>query len=69
MGRDKARDDKFFNCSEKYEYRYVSNLYGINSEEVHLFLAEKCQDGTIYYSTHMEVYRYIKKMLGYAILA
>ncbi len=62
-----ARDDKFFNCNQEYEDRYVAGLYGSNEDEVSRFLFSKCSDNTIKYSTHMEVYTLIKNELGYAI--
>lgn len=66
MEKDKARDDKFFNCSEQHEVDYVSGLYN-DSEGVRNFLKKKCADGTIHYSTSLEVYKLIKKELGYDI--
>ena len=66
MARDKSRDDKFFNCSEEWEFKYVSELYDKN-DEVYDYLKEKCDDGTISYSTHMEVYEIIEKKFGYPI--
>ena len=47
MARDKAKDDKFFNCSEAHEFRYVSSLYGDNKVRVSLFLKKQCRDGAI----------------------
>ena len=38
MAQNKPRDDEFFNCGEEHENRYVSKLYGSNSEKVHVFL-------------------------------
>jgi hypothetical protein len=66
MARDKAKDDKYFNCSENHELVYVSGLY-VNSDKVKAFLKEKCADKTISYSTHMEVYELIEKELDYSI--
>lgn len=66
MGRDKARDDNFFNCSEDHELDYIASLY-TNKEIVKDFLVEKCKDKTINYSTRKEVYELIKKELGYPI--
>ena len=63
MARDKAKDDKLFNCSQEYEHRYVYNLYEGNEETVKEFLKEKCVDGTIKNFTHMEVYKLIEKEL------
>lgn len=67
MARDKAKDDKYFNCSQEYENNYVSNLYGDNQVVVSVFLETACKDNTINYSTHMKVYELIKEKLGYAI--
>jgi len=69
MARDKAKDDKYFNCSEKHENDYVSSLYGSNQIIVSVFLATACKNNTISYSTHMEVYALIKTELGYSIPA
>ncbi len=66
MGRDKARDDKHVNCSQDYELEYIANLYS-DSRKVKDFLVRKCNDSTIHYSTNMEVYKLIKKELGYSI--
>ena len=66
MGRDKARDDKYFNCSQEHEDHYVANLYP-NPERVSDFLEAACQLNEIKYSTHMEVYQMIKEKLGYDI--
>ena len=68
MSRDKARDDKYFNCQEEYELEYVSNLYGNNRERVYHFLKNKCNLGEIKYNTHKEVYKMIEKELGYKIV-
>ncbi|MFA9396577.1 MAG: hypothetical protein ACERJ1_17985 [Halodesulfovibrio sp.] len=63
-GRDKARDDKFFNCEQEHEDNYVAKQYGKNRQAVSDFLAKKCEDGTISYSTHKKVYALIKEELG-----
>lgn len=67
MARDKAKDDKYFNCSQEHELNYVANLYGSNRMQVKEFLKRKCGDNTIHYSTHMEVYELIRRELGYPI--
>ena len=67
MGRDKSKDDKFFNCSQEHEIDYVSGLYGDNSDKVSKYLKEKCKDGSINYSKHIEVYEMIKNDLGYPV--
>ncbi len=67
MAQNKPRDDEFFNCGEEHENRYVSKLYGSNSEKVHVFLEKKCSDSTINYSTHRQVYQLIEKEFGLPI--
>ncbi|MEX2483643.1 MAG: hypothetical protein WED10_03755 [Brumimicrobium sp.] len=66
MEKDKARDDKFFNCSEQHEVDYVAGLYK-DHEGVRELLKKRCADGTIHYSTSLEVYKLVKKELGYDI--
>lgn len=66
MGTDKARNDLFFNCSKKSEANYVAGHYK-DSSGVKTFLKNKCEDGTINYSKHEDIYRLIKKELGYDI--
>lgn len=66
MGTDKARNDLFFNCSKESEVNYVARHYK-DSNTVKAFLKKKCEDGTINYSKHEEVYKLIKKELGYEI--
>jgi len=65
MARDKAKDDKYFNCGQEHEFDYVSGLYA-EKEKVYDFLKKKCSDKTISYSTHLEVYKLIEKELGYS---
>ena len=67
MARDKARDDKYFNCKQEHEDGYVAGLYGSNKDKVSTFLSNKCADKTINNSTHKEVYNLIKEKLGYAL--
>jgi len=67
MARDKARDDKFFNCEQEHEDNYVSNLYGINHSLISVFLKTACENNTIKYSTHTAVYELIKTKLGFSI--
>lgn len=66
MSKDKARDDKFFNCSEQHEVDYVAGLYE-DSEAVRNLLKKRCADSTIHYSTSLEVYEIIKKELGFDV--
>lgn len=53
-------DWDLFNCSEDWEFRYVSELYE-DPDEVRDFLEEKCDDGTINRWTHKELYDFLKK--------
>lgn len=66
MARDKAKDDKHFNCSQEHEFDYVSGLYS-DSAGVYDFLKKQCINGNIHYSTHLEVYQMIQNELGYSI--
>ncbi len=66
MGRDKAKDDRQFNCNQDSELNYVAGLY----EEriiVKAFLIGSCHNKSIKYFTHLEVYKLIEKELGYPI--
>jgi len=65
MSTDKAKDDKYFNCGEEHEFKYLSGLYNKNNE-VYDFLKAKCKSDEIKYSTHEEVYIMIKNKLGYS---
>ena len=38
-GRDKAKDDEFFNCSQKHELEYVSSLYADESNNILKYLS------------------------------
>ncbi len=66
MSENLARDQKYFNCSEEHELKYVSGKYA-DQEKVYQFLVESCKNNKIHYSTHMEVYQLIEKELGYPI--
>jgi hypothetical protein len=66
LARDKAKDDKLFNCSQEYELNYVASLY-VEKEKVKKFLGEKCKSGKIKNFTHKQVYELIKTELGYDI--
>ncbi len=67
MGRDKARDDTYFNCEQEWEISYVANLYGENKDNVRRSLEKWCREGKLKYSTHMQVYQLIKRELGLEI--
>lgn len=66
MARDKAKDDKYFNCNQEHELNYVSGLYN-QKQVVYDFLVKKCRDNAIRYSTHKDIYYLIKEHLGYQI--
>ncbi len=66
MARDKAKDDKLFNCEQEHERNYVAGLYS-QKNMVYEFLVVKCKDNTIKYKTHMQVYELIKAKLGFPI--
>lgn len=67
MARDKAKDDKLFNCSQEHELNLVANHYGVNKQKVYLFLTNGCLTNKIHYSTHMQVYKMIYNEFGYPI--
>lgn len=66
MSKNNGRDQKFFNCSEQHELKYVSGKYE-DSEKVYQFLVESCKNGKIKYSSHIQVYTLIEQELGLAI--
>lgn len=66
MTRNKARDDKFFNCTDQHETDYIVGLYE-DRDGVRDLLRRRCADNTIHYSTNLEVYKLIKSELGYDI--
>ncbi|MES2622244.1 MAG: hypothetical protein V4615_15445 [Bacteroidota bacterium] len=66
MARDKAKDDKYFNCEQEHERKYVSGLY-VQQTTVYNFLVSKCNTNEIKNSTHLEVYTLIRQKLGYPI--
>lgn len=63
MSKDLARDQKFFNCSEEHEVKYVSGRFS-DSEKVYAFLKSSCKSGKIKYFSHDKVYALIKTELG-----
>ncbi len=68
MARDKAKDDKLFNCSQQSEHDYVAGLYSSEQRpSVRTFLKNGCASNLIYHSTHHQVYSLIKQKLGYEI--
>jgi hypothetical protein len=66
MARDKAKDDKHFNCTQPHETDYVAGLYPHAKEEVKTFLASACKSKVLQNSTHKEVYELIKTKLGHS---
>ena len=66
LARDKAKDDKHFNCTQAHEADYVAGLYPHAKEEVKTLLASACKDKTLHNSTHRDVYELIKRKLGYS---
>ncbi len=65
MARDKARDDKFFNCSQDSEHDYVAGCYPEKDRpRVREFLKKECADGTIRNMTHAALYELIASKLG-----
>lgn len=68
MARDKAKDDRSYNCSQKHEQDYVVGLYSSEKQSnVRNFLISGCNTNLIYNSTHKQVYELIKKHLGYDV--
>ncbi|WP_339538280.1 hypothetical protein [Pseudomonas sp. RA_15y_Pfl2_54] len=67
MARDKAKDDKYFNCTQTHEADYVASLYPHAKDEVKTFLALACLNKTLHNSTHKEVYELIEKKLGHSL--
>ncbi len=66
MARDKAKDDKHFNCTQEHETDYVASLYPHAKDEVKNFLATACMDKSLHDSTHKDVYELIKLKLGHS---
>lgn len=68
MARDRAKDQKLFNCAQSYEHDYVASLYSTERRpSVRTLLASGCSNNTIYHSTHHQVYQLIQTRLGYPI--
>lgn len=66
--RDKAKDDRLFNCSQQSEHDYVAGLYSIEKRpSVRTFLKNGCLSNLIRNSTHKRVYELIKQHLGYDV--
>lgn len=65
MSRDKARDDRLFNCDQEHEIDYVVSLYDDqHKEQVRKLIKDCCADNTFSNSTHKDVYQMIKDKLG-----
>ncbi|PWB33715.1 hypothetical protein DCO48_08640 [Pseudomonas sp. SDI] len=67
MARDKAKDDKYFNCGQTHEAEYVAGLYPSQKIVVKNFLKTACAANTISNATHKEVYELIHNKLGLPI--
>ena len=67
MGRDKAKDDRMFNCNQEHEHSQVASHYGANTEKVLKFLKDSCARDDIYRFTHAQVYQLIKDKLGFPV--
>ena len=67
MARDKAKDDRMFNCNQEHEHSQVASHYGANTEKVLKFLKDSCARGDIYRFTHAQVYQLIKDKLGFPV--
>ncbi|MFK5883986.1 MAG: hypothetical protein QM489_06605 [Candidatus Izemoplasma sp.] len=50
-----AKDNKFFNCSEKHEIDYLASKFFGQKEDILLKIKELCNTKKIHYSTHKEV--------------
>jgi hypothetical protein len=68
MGRNKAKDDHYFDCTQESERLYVAGLYE-DPKKVYNFLVLAYNSGIIRYCTHKQVYRIIKEKLDYEIPA
>ena len=55
MARDKAKDDRMFNCNQEHEHSQVASHYGANTEKVLKFLKDSCARDDIYRFTHAQV--------------
>lgn len=67
MARDKARDDKYFNCFQEHEVQYVCNLYPYDRERVRAYIKKSCSSGSLKYVTHKRLYELIQRDLGLSI--
>ena len=67
MARDKAKDDRMFNCNQEHEHSQVASHYGANTEKVLKFLKDSCARDDIYRFTHAQVYQLIKDKLGFPV--
>jgi hypothetical protein len=63
MARDKALDDKLFNCAQQHELELVASHYGEEKAKVLRFLIANCEDNRIKRATHKEVYELILQNL------
>lgn len=65
MPRDKAKDNRLFNCGQP-ERKYVAGLYPQWAAVYH-FLVNKCRDTPIEDSTYLQVYQLIYAELSYPV--
>lgn len=59
MTTGKARDDKFFNCSQDSERDYVKKLYAGHEQQIEDYIKEQCKVGKIHYTSHEKLYQMI----------
>lgn len=49
-----AKDNKYFNCSEKHEIEYLASKFDAPKAELIAKIKELCKSKAIHYSTHKE---------------
>lgn len=55
-----AKDNKYFNCSEKHEIEYLAKKFKEPKEDVIKAIKQLCKEGKIKYSTHPEAEQALK---------
>ncbi len=53
-------EPKYFNCSEDHAINYVAGLYE-DTAGVKQWLKDKCENGTICYTTHADLYNMLEE--------
>ncbi len=48
------KDQKYFNCSESHEIKYLAKKFKEDQEKVMAAIKKLCTDKVIHYSTHAE---------------